>query len=128
MLTAQIREIGGEETFTPLDQQPCRLLLPSITSARQGEGGIRQGHRHRSDVMMYIAGALDTFEMVGSRKRQEIALEIALKGQRGLDINDPAQKYTLRTLPGNYSGLHLLAIMYAAFQQIDPAANVGADF
>ena len=27
MLTAQIREIGGEETFTPLDQQPCRLLL-----------------------------------------------------------------------------------------------------
>jgi hypothetical protein len=26
MLTAQIREIGGKETFTPLDQQPCRLL------------------------------------------------------------------------------------------------------
>jgi hypothetical protein len=66
--------------------------------------------------------------IIGSRKRQEIALEIALKGQSGLDINDPAQKYTLRTLPGNFSGLHLLAIMYTAFQQIDPSANVGADF
>ena len=82
----------------------------------------------RPDVMMYIAGALDTFEKVGSRKRQEIALEIALKGQSGLDINDPTQKYTLRTLPGNFSGLHLLAIMYTAFQQIDPSVNVGADF
>ena len=82
----------------------------------------------RPDVVMYITGALDTFERVGPRKRQEIALEVALKGQSGLDINDPAQKYTLNTLPGSFSGLHLLAIMYAAFQQIDPTTNVGADF
>ena len=28
-------------------------------------------------------------------------------------INDPEQKYTLKSLPGNFSGLQLLAIMYA---------------
>jgi len=44
------------------------------------------------------------------------------------DINDPEQKYALRTLPGTYSGLHLLALMYTAFKQIDPTMNSGADF
>jgi Flp pilus assembly protein TadD len=82
----------------------------------------------RPDVMMYIAGALDTFDTVGPKKRQEIAFEIALLGQRGLDINNPDQKYVLSTLPGKYSGLHLLAIMYTAFKQIDPTLNSGADF
>ena len=82
----------------------------------------------RPDVMMYIAGALDTFDRLGPKKRQEIAFEVALLGQRGLDINDPEQKYTLRTLPGRYSGLHLLALMYTAFKQIDPTMNSGADF
>ena len=81
----------------------------------------------RPDVMMYIAGALKTFKDVGPRKRQEIALEIAMLGQRGLDINDPEQKYTLKSLPGRFSGLHLLAIMYAAFRQIDPTVDAGAD-
>ena len=78
--------------------------------------------------MMYIAGALDTFDKLGPTKRQEIAFEIALVGQRGLDINDPEQKYSLRTLPGKYSGLHLLALMYTGFKQIDPTLNSGADF
>jgi len=82
----------------------------------------------RPDVMMYIASALDTFDKLGPKKRQEIAFEIGLLGQRGLDINDPEQKYALRTLPGKYSGLHLLALMYTAFKQIDPTINSGADF
>ena len=82
----------------------------------------------RPDVMMYIASALDTFDKLGPKKRQEIAFEIGLLGQRGLDINDPEQKYALRTLPGKYSGLHLLALMYTAFKQIDPTMNSGADF
>ncbi len=82
----------------------------------------------RPDVMMYILGALKTFKEAGAKKRQEITFEIAIKGQSGLDINDPAQKYTLRTLPGKFSGLHLLAIMHVGFKQIDPTMDSGADF
>jgi len=82
----------------------------------------------RPDAMMYILDALSTFEKLGPKRRQEIAVEIALKGQSGLDINDPDKKYSLKALPGEFSGLHLLAIMYAAFQQIDPTLDVGADF
>ena len=58
----------------------------------------------------------------------EIAFEIAILGQSGLDINDPEQKYTLKSLSGKFSGLHLLAIMYTGFRQIDPSVDVGADF
>lgn len=37
-------------------------------------------------------------------------------------------KYTLKALPGKFSGLRLLAIMYTAFRQIDPTMDTGADF
>ena len=57
-----------------------------------------------------------------------IALEIAMLGRNGLDINDPSHQYTFKSLPGELSGLHLLAIMYTAFRQIDPTMETGADF
>ena len=82
----------------------------------------------RPDVMMYITSALQIFKEVGAQKRHVIALEIAMLGRSGLDINDPDKKYTLKALPGKFSGLHLLAIMYAAFRQIDPIMDTGADF
>ena len=37
-------------------------------------------------------------------------------------------KYTLKALPGKFSGLHLLATMYTAYRQIDPTMDTGADF
>jgi hypothetical protein len=82
----------------------------------------------RPDVMRYIAEALTVFEEQGPEARQAIALEIALLGNQGLDINNPEQKYSLQSLPGQFSGLHLLSIMYAAFRQIDPAMELGMDF
>jgi tetratricopeptide (TPR) repeat protein len=82
----------------------------------------------RPDVMMYIAGALQTFKKLGPTKRHEIAVEIAILGRSGLDINDPTSKYKLKTLPGQFTGLHLLALMFTAFRQIDPTMETGADF
>lgn len=69
----------------------------------------------RPDVVVYIADALKTFAQAGPEKSRQITLEIALKGQNGLDINDPEQKYSLSTLPGKFSGMHLVSIMYAGF-------------
>lgn len=81
----------------------------------------------RPDVMMYIAAALDTFAKAGPKKTREIALEIVMKGQGGLDINDPEEKYTLDSLPGKFSGLHLVSIMYAGMKAIDPGMDPGID-
>ena len=69
-----------------------------------------------------------TFQQLGPQQCRTIALEIAMLGRNGLDINDPTDRYTLQALPGSFSGLHLLAIMYTAFRQIDPTMDTGADF
>ena len=82
----------------------------------------------RRDVMLFIAGALQTFKKVGPKKRKAIATEIALLGRSGLDINDPTPRYKLKSLPGEFTGLHLLAIMYTAFRQIDRTMDAGVDF
>ena len=74
-----------------------------------------------------ISGALDTFDKVDLAKRQKITLEVALKGQSGLDINDPEQKYTLKSLPGKFSGMHLVCIMYVGVKALDPNADAGID-
>jgi len=77
---------------------------------------------------MYISSALQTFDDLGPDKRKAIALEIAVLGRDGLDINDPDKKYTVNALPDKFSGLHLLAIMFTAFRQIDPTMETAADF
>jgi hypothetical protein len=82
----------------------------------------------RPNVRMYISSALQTFKDLGSEKRKTIALEIALLGRNGLDINDPTEKCSLKALPGKFSGLQLLAIMDTAFRRIDPTMEAGADF
>jgi tetratricopeptide (TPR) repeat protein len=82
----------------------------------------------RLDVVAYLTDALKTFAKVGPAKMRAIGVEVAMLGRSGLDINNPAKQYKLKNLPGDFSGLHLLAILYAAFQQIDPSADLGADF
>ena len=60
-------------------------------------------------------------------KRQQITLKIALKGQTGLNINDAEAKYTLKSLPGQFSGIHLISIMYVGMKELDPDMNPGVD-
>jgi predicted Zn-dependent protease len=88
---------------------------------------LRKGGEERPDVLMYCLGALKRFAEMTDQQIQAIGQEIAILGMRGLDINDPAKKYTLKTLPGDFSGLHLVSIMYAAFQKTAPGTDVGID-
>ena len=48
-------------------------------------------------------------------------------GPKGLSVADPSGKYTLRSLPGNFSGLQLLCIEYVGFKIIDPSVDIGFD-
>ena len=77
--------------------------------------------------LMYLLGALQKFEGMSREQVQRITLEIAIVGQRGLDVNDSAQKYRLQSLPGQYSGLHMVCMMYVGFQQIAPEHSIGFD-
>ena len=103
---------------------------PMVEQAEKARTRLAEGSvgGMRLDVVAYLTDALKTFAKVGPTKMRAIGVEVAMLGRSGLDINNPAKQYKLKNLPGDFSGLHLLAIMYAAFQQIDPSADLGADF
>ena len=102
--------------------EKARTRLAHKRLAEGAVGGMRL------DVVAYLTDALKTFAKVGPAKMRTIGVEVAMLGLSGLYINNPAKQYKLKNLPGDFSGLHLLAIMYAAFQQIDPSADLGSDF
>lgn len=81
----------------------------------------------RMDAVMYCLGALELFEPMSADDVQKIGFEIAMLGTRGIDVNNPDSRYTLKNLPGEFSGLHLLSIQYVAFKQIAPEQNIGFD-
>lgn len=139
-LATALEGVGTDETDEESDALYKRLIeehptATMVDQAKQARSAF--GHKRlksgsvgglRPDVMMYIIGALEQFKKLGAKRRQEIAVEIAMLGRSGLDINDPTDKYKLKSLPGKFTGLHLLAIMFAAFRQIDPTMETGADF
>lgn len=115
-----IARFPGSEFASEAGAMRTRIAQASIRCVDHGEV--------RHEVVQYIADALAAFDALGRRRTEEIALEIALLSRQGFDIADPAPKYALKTLPGSYCGLHLLAILYAAFRRIDPSIDIGADF
>lgn len=93
----------------------------AAVSFRKAGGGFRP------DAVAYCLGALQRFEGMPLAEIQKISFEIAMLGTRGLDVNDPAEQYTLRSIPGKFSGLHLLCIEYVGFQKIDPKVDIQFD-
>jgi Flp pilus assembly protein TadD len=81
----------------------------------------------RPDAVMYCLGAMERFEKMSQSEVQRIAFEIAMLGRKGLDVNDPEKKYRLKSLPGEYSGLQLVSMMYVGFKIVAPEQDVGFD-
>jgi tetratricopeptide (TPR) repeat protein len=88
---------------------------------------MRKTSNERPDVLMYCLGALEQFSDMTREQVQAVGREIAILGMRGLDINDPSKRYTLKSLQGDFSGLHLVSIMYVAFQKTSPDTDIGID-
>ena len=102
--------------------------------ARRGRSAIAEKSFHSATAgklnmaaVMYLLGALQKFAQMSRDQVQKIGFEVAILGTRGIDPNSPDQKYTLRSLPGKYSGLHLLCLQYAAFKQFAPEQDIGFD-
>jgi hypothetical protein len=87
------------------------------------------GHHRRlyRETPLGCLGALERFEKMTPDEVQKVGYEIAILGMNGLDVNGPTPKYRLRTLPGEFSGLHLLSIEYVAFKQVAPQMDIGFD-
>lgn len=81
----------------------------------------------RADVMLYCLSAMENYEKMKTDDIKKIAFEIGLKGTEGIDINDPIKRYTLKSMPGEFTGLQLICYMYVGFKIIDPTMNTGID-
>lgn len=80
-------------------------------------------------VTMYILDALKLFDQEGPAFVKSVTLEVAMLGNFGLDADDSAKKYALKSVPGKkFSALHLLAYMYVGFKQIDPSIDSELQF
>ena len=79
----------------------------------------------RMDAVFYMQGAMDEFTKKSRQEVGQIVMEIALLGQKGLQINKPEIRYTLNHLPGDFSGLQLVSIMHAGIRLLDPKADTG---
>lgn len=106
---------------------------PAAEAAKEARSGL--AHRTfrgavgglRPDAVMYLLGAIQKFEAMPRQQVQQVGFEIAILGQRGIDPNDSTRKYTLRSLPGEFTGLHLLCLMHAAFRIIAPEQSIAFD-
>lgn len=103
-------------------------------SAKEGRSRIAQitfrsklPGSERPDAVMYCLNALERFDGMSPQEVQKVGYEIAILGMGGIDPNDPAKRYKLRSLAGEFSGLQLLCLMFAAFKTIDPNADTGFD-
>jgi tetratricopeptide (TPR) repeat protein len=81
----------------------------------------------RMDAVMYLLSALEEFQHMGTAQLQKTGFEIAMLGTKGININNPESRYTIETLPGEFSGLSLICHQYAAFKRFAPEMDIGID-
>ena len=48
-------------------------------------------------------------------------------GRSGLDINNPTKKYQLKSMPGDFTGMQLMAYMHVGLKQLEPGIDTGID-
>jgi tetratricopeptide (TPR) repeat protein len=116
-LYQRIIEIGSPQRFVDLAKEGRTRIG---VDALKAEG-------LRPDAVFYCLAALEKYSEMSRSEVREIAFEIGMLGQRGLDIHNPEKKYELESMSGEFTGLQLLCYMYVGFQIIDPSVDVGAD-
>ena len=133
---AGVLEQSGELDEADSAYEKVILLDSAGTLAERAEESLsriaeisfrEQGGNLRPDALSYCLGALQRFQDMPRAEIQSITFEIAMLGTRGLQVNDPAEQYTLKSIPGKFSGLHLLCIEYVGFKVIDPSVDLGFD-
>ena len=81
----------------------------------------------RPDAVMYCLDALERFEGMEQTQLAPLIMEMATLGEQGLPVNDPEKKFTLRLLPGEYTGLQIVCMMHVGMKKIDEVMDSGFD-
>ena len=119
-----LRRVIGMDSLSDIAElaRTARRNMAEETMRDDAGGGLRM------DAVFYCLDAMKKFRELGDTKTRAIVYEIAVLGRGGLDIHDPATNYTLKSLPGTFSGMHLVCLMYTGSRMIEPDLDCGIDF
>jgi tetratricopeptide (TPR) repeat protein len=76
----------------------------------------------------YMLDALDRLSCVDRELKRAVVIELVLLAAKGIAINDLETKHRLRTVEGEFDGLYLACLFYAAAQEVTPGEDIGIDF
>ena len=76
----------------------------------------------------YMVDAHERLSGMDTELKQAMVVELALFAAKGIAINDLETKHRLRTLDGEFDGLYLACLFYAAAQEVTPGEDIGIDF
>ena len=89
---------------------------------RDGDGGFNP------IAYQYLTEALERLSGMDSELKRAVVIELVLLAAKGIAINDLETKHRLRTLDGEFNGMYLACLFYAAVQEVTPGQDIGIDF
>jgi hypothetical protein len=89
---------------------------------RDGDGGFNP------IAYQYMTEALERLSGIDSELKKAVVIELVLLAAKGIAINDLETKHRLRTLDGEFNGMYLACLFYAAVQEVTPGQDIGIDF
>jgi Flp pilus assembly protein TadD len=107
----------------PVAESARRALSRIAESSfkQTGLGGVRP------DAVMYCVSAIEEFSKMSHAEIQRCAYEIAMLGTKGIKVNSPDKRYTLKSMKGSFSGLELVCYQFVGFKRIAPQLDIGFD-
>jgi tetratricopeptide (TPR) repeat protein len=76
----------------------------------------------------YLVDAIQRLSGMDRELKRAVVIELVLLAAKGMAINDLETKHRLRTLDGEFDGLYLACLFYAAAQEVTPGEDIGIDF
>ncbi len=98
-----------------------------LTALARAEMAEHAGGSPNTKAVEHCVAAIKTFSALPVETVKTITAEISILGRSGLDVNDPTQRYALKSLPGSFTGLELVCYLYVAVQALAPGTDVGFD-
>jgi hypothetical protein len=105
----------------PVDHEVTNTVLEGATNPELLE-------KLHPAAVWHLLSAMRRYDKLPVATVREIAFEVGLLGQTGLDYASTDKKYTLRTIPGeSFSGLEMMCLMHAEFRRLVPEMETGMD-
>jgi tetratricopeptide (TPR) repeat protein len=88
----------------------------------------RTGDSFNEVAYGYMVDALERLSDMDRELKRALVIELVLLAANGMAINDLETKHKLRTIDGEFDGLYLACLLYAAVQEVTPGQEIGIDF